>query len=89
MIAEFKDDIMTQNMLLEELKNSISDSEYTALTQNTLSHISEHNRHTLPEMDHFILYLPVFYLQQTTSFQRNRSLYRNLHKRRNCLPLPL
>lgn len=44
---------MTKKILLEKLKHSISHSEYTALTQNTLSHISEHNRHTLLEMMEF------------------------------------
>lgn len=41
---------MTKNILLEKLKKSISADEYTALTENTLSHISEHNRNTLLEM---------------------------------------
>lgn len=41
---------MTQNILLKKLQNSISAGEYTALTENTLPNISEHNRITLLEM---------------------------------------
>lgn len=41
---------MTKNALLKKLKTAISASEYTALTENTLPHISEHNRTTLLEM---------------------------------------
>lgn len=41
---------MTKNILLEKLQNSISAGEYTALAENTIPHISEHNRTTLLEM---------------------------------------
>lgn len=41
---------MTKNMLLQKLKDSVSASEYAALTENTLPHINEHNRHTLLKM---------------------------------------
>lgn len=41
---------MTKNTLLKKLQSSISAGEYTALTENTLPRICEHNRTTLLEM---------------------------------------